>query len=536
MHYDDISFGNIALSEGLITEGQLMEAMEIQSKLRSMGITPKKLGEILHEKGYVSSLQVQTILASQRTAQESLRISGYEITEKLGQGGMGIVYKARQKSMERIVALKVLPRRLALNKEFIERFIREARASAKLNHENIISGIDVGDSDGLYYFAMEYADGESIDKIILRDGTFPEDKAIDMAIQIAHALEHAHKNGLVHRDVKPQNIILTKKGVAKLCDLGLAKTTDSKGPSSKPNVSVGTPHYISPEQAKGDSDIDIRSDIYSLGTTLYHMVVGEVPFTGTSPMVVMTKHLTERPSYPHIRNPRISRAFSNVIIRMMAKRADDRPQDPKELIQELEALTIRKPAVSGRKRSDSSRIIRPQASRPASRPPSSRISKPVPSPVQERPARRTAGTRPSPGRGRSAPRRRGGRAERGEFRTSRMRTRPAESKQEVYYLVIGLGLLLVLILGVFLIKPAEEVKERMEKRESKNDVRAYEWAADAALRRAIAFEEEFPYDVEDQIVKYQYVIDNYSRARTAIAAAEWRIDRCKQDRGYRRNR
>jgi serine/threonine-protein kinase len=367
-------FGEIAVREGFATRAQVKECLEIQAKLRSYGVEPKKLGEIMVEKKYLKSQDTIAILEVQRLGGSRMEtrsgaskaepgakpaagedgageplpplreIPGYEILGLLGQGGMGAVYKARQKSLDRIVALKILPPRAAKDETFIKRFISEARTVAKLNHENIIAGIDVGEADGTYYFAMEHVEGESLARIIEREGPLDEKRALEIATQVARALEHAHKHGLVHRDVKPQNILIAKNDVAKLCDLGLAKQT---GPNKSPSQSdggegagipLGTPHYLSPEQARGEADVDIRSDIYSLGATLYHALTGEPPFDGQSPMVLMTKHLTEDPVPPRRRNPEVSKAASELVLRMMEKDKEDRPQSPTEVLEEIERV------------------------------------------------------------------------------------------------------------------------------------------------------------------------------------------------------
>ena len=169
--------------------------------------------------------------------------------------------------MDRIVALKILPPSLAKKPTFIERFMREARASAKLNHPNIVNGIDVGNDAGLYYFAMEYIEGDSLRKIIERDDRLSEKRTMEISVAIAHALEHAHSHGILHRDIKPDNIIVDKEGTAKLCDLGLAHLAakpDMEGGPDKKRTAVGTPHYISPEQARGEEDLDATTDLYSM--------------------------------------------------------------------------------------------------------------------------------------------------------------------------------------------------------------------------------------------------------------------------------
>ncbi len=374
-------FGEIAVREGFASRAAVRECLEIQAKLKSFGVEPKRLGEIMVEKEYLAPDDVQAILDVQRLGGSRMEsrsgvndlrtrskirggqepgsggrsgaraptIPGYEVLELLGEGGMGVVYRARQKSLDRIVALKVLPPHAARETAFIKRFISEARTVARLNHENIIAGIDVGEADGTYYFAMEHVEGESVADMIERLGPLDERFALDVARQIARALEHAHKHGLVHRDVKPQNILVTRTDLAKLCDLGLAKmTSDASGDAGSP---VGTPHYLSPEQARGDADVDIRSDIYSLGATLYHMLTGHTPFDGQSPMVLMTKHLTEEPVAARKRNPDVSKAASELVQTLMAKDKEDRHQTPTELLDDIErVLAGKKPsaAPSGR--------------------------------------------------------------------------------------------------------------------------------------------------------------------------------------------
>ena len=373
-------FGEIAVREGFASRSAVEECLGIQEKLRSFGVEPKRLGEIMVEKKYLVDADVDEILDMQakgaagdparsgarsgvrsgepKTVEDEFvppeQLAGYEILEKLGQGGMGAVFKARQTSLDRTVAIKILPPRAARNRSFIQRFISEARTVAKLNHKNIIAGIDVGDQDGLYYFVMEYVEGESLDHIIEREGVIEESRALDIMTQMARALEHAARHGLVHRDVKPQNILVTPGGQAKLCDLGLARTMDELGGSQAGSgetrgTLLGTPHYLSPEQAKGERDLDIRSDLYSLGASFYHMLTGHTPFEGGSPMVLMTKHLTEDPESPRRLNPDVSKAASELCLALMEKDKEDRPQSPKELLEELERVRSgKKPRVGSR--------------------------------------------------------------------------------------------------------------------------------------------------------------------------------------------
>ncbi len=269
---------------------------------------------------------------------DSASIAGYELLEKIGSGAAGTVYKARQISMDRLVAIKLLPSELAKNKRFTERFTREARAVAKLNHPHVVTGIDVGETDGCWYFVMEYVDGESAAAWVQREGSVDEEDALRITLEVALALDHAYKNGIVHRDIKPANILLTSGGVAKLADLGVAKHVEGKGEGGSGGRVFGTPYYMSPEQARGAADIDIRSDIYSLGATLYHLLTGKPPFQGHPPAVVMAKQIAEEPEDPVELNPAISRAAAALIDCMMDKDRDERPETPSDLVQEIKRV------------------------------------------------------------------------------------------------------------------------------------------------------------------------------------------------------
>ena len=267
---------------------------------------------------------------------DTVNIAGYELLEKIGSGAAGTVYKARQISMDRLVAIKMLPGDLAKDKRFIERFQREARAVAKLNHPHVVTGIDVGESGGYWYFVMEYVDGESAASRVGRDEAISEKEALEITRQVSLALDHAYKNGIIHRDIKPANILMTSGGVAKLADLGVAKQGEGEGGAG--GRVFGTPYYMSPEQARGGGDIDIRSDIYSLGATLYHLLTGKPPFHGHPPAVVMAKQIAEEPEDPRKLNPKISRGAAALVISMMAKDRDDRPEAPSDLEEEIRRI------------------------------------------------------------------------------------------------------------------------------------------------------------------------------------------------------
>jgi len=342
---ENLHFGAIAIKLGFTTLERVDECLKLQEKMKELGVASRKLGEIMMQKGYLTDPQSKEIFKYQGLRGGHTSIAGYKVISKIGQGTMGSIYKALQISMDRIVAIKVLAPRYAANPKFRDRFLREARAVARLNHPNIINGIDVGESNGIYFFAMEYIDGPTVGELLKRGGALDEKRAIDIVTQITRALHHAFQNGIIHRDIKPDNIMRTRDGVAKLCDLGLAKvasdevTGGEQGPSgTRPGASMGTPYFISPEQARGEPDVDTRSDIYSLGASFYHMVAGDVPFPGETAAVVISKHLTEPLTPARQRNPLVSAPVDHIITKMMQKAREDRYQQPQELLRDLEAV------------------------------------------------------------------------------------------------------------------------------------------------------------------------------------------------------
>jgi len=281
------------------------------------------------EAGLLTRDQAQRLRAEEQKFETERTVAGYQLIERIGSGSMGTVYKATQLSLQRTVAIKILSPHLARDPAYVERFLREARAVARLSHPNVISGIDVGEAEGVRYFVMEYASGLTVQRLIDRGGPMDESRVARVALQIARALEHAHEAGLVHRDVKPDNILITGDGVAKLCDLGLAKDRPEAG------VSMGTPHYISPEQAEGLADVDIRADLYSFGATLFHMLAGRPPFEGRA-AVVMAKHVKEEPPALRSLAPDASEGIEKIVAKLLRKRRNERFQSPKELIGALE--------------------------------------------------------------------------------------------------------------------------------------------------------------------------------------------------------
>jgi len=266
------------------------------------------------------------------------RLGDYELVGKLGQGAMGSVYLANRLSTGQKVAIKILPHDLARDQEFLERFRREARAALKISHPNVVAAYDVGVADSYNFIALEYIDGPNLELLLQKKGRLSEAELLKITSEIAMALEAAEEQGIVHRDIKPANILMNSAGVSKLTDLGLASASKGDQRVTMAGFAVGTPFYISPEQARGDLDVDCRADIYSLGATLYHLATGALPFPGNNPVVIMTKHLQEMPPAPHIRQPGVSERISAMIMKMMAKDPGERYQSATELKADVERM------------------------------------------------------------------------------------------------------------------------------------------------------------------------------------------------------
>ncbi len=317
----DTLFADIAVECGFIDRDTINKYLGIVIKSKVEG-NQTSLSDVLLKNKVLTSKEIYEIENIQNIQSGHTKIKGYELIELIGKGGMGLVYKANQVSMDRIVALKIMYPSLANDKKYVERFLREARASAKLNHNNIVTGIDIGESVGIYYFAMEYVDGQSLSLILKRGGALDELRSLTIAYHVSKALEHAHLQGIIHRDIKPDNIMLTSEGVPKLGDLGLAKV-EKAGMQSETGITLGTPNYISPEQAKGSENIDARADIYSLGATLYHMLTGDTPYSGNAATVMM-KHVNNPVPDPWSVNENITPFTRIIVMKMMAKNPDYR--------------------------------------------------------------------------------------------------------------------------------------------------------------------------------------------------------------------
>jgi eukaryotic-like serine/threonine-protein kinase len=297
----------------------------------------------------------------------------YELEELIGTGGMSSVYRAHDRLLERDVALKVLHQQFTADDDYVERFRREARSVAQLSHPNIVTVIDRGEQDGRQFIVFEYVDGENLKTLVEREGPLPEREAIGLTLQVARALGFAHEHGLVHRDVKPQNVLLNGNGEAKVTDFGIARSLEVHGGLTQTGTVLGTSDYIAPEQARG-SRANAQSDIYSLGAVLYELLTGDVPFPGDNFVAVAMRHINE--PVPSVREQRadVSPRLDAVIRRAMAKDPRDRFGSMDELCSELDAcledengvsgaqtMVVAPPPPSRRER----RAARPRAERPS---------------------------------------------------------------------------------------------------------------------------------------------------------------------------
>jgi serine/threonine-protein kinase len=331
----DTIVGRLVIDQGFATPEEVQHCLSLAKQLAD-DPNQRSLADLLVQNEYVTRRQMARLREVAQAERSGQKIPGYKVLGKLGAGAMATVFKAKQLSLDRIVAIKVLPRKFTSNPQFIERFYAEGRAAAQLNHPNIVQAYDVGKAGEYHYFVMEFVDGTTVYDEIAKHKRFAEKDAIDLTLQVAEALQHAHERGLIHRDVKPKNIMLTKEGVAKLADMGLARAiSDREAAEAEQGKAFGTPYYISPEQIRGELNIGPQADIYSLGATLYHMVTGSVPFDGKNPSSVMHKHLKAELVPPDHVNPKLSSGISEIIEMMMAKDPANRYQSCADLIEDL---------------------------------------------------------------------------------------------------------------------------------------------------------------------------------------------------------
>jgi len=274
-------------------------------------------------------------------------VGHYDLLEKIAEGGMGAIWRGRDRRSGQVVAIKVMPPHMASNPVLLKRFEQEFRAASRLDHPNIVRAIDYGETGPSPYLVMEFVDGESLGQKVEREGRMPEGEAIRIIAQVAQGLHRAHKQGLVHRDVKPDNILLRSDGVAKLADLGLVKESETDLNLTRTGRGLGTPHFMAPEQFRNAKGADIRCDVYSLGATLYQMVTGELPFKSSGPLEAWMKKIQNDLKDPRSLVPDLSERVNWAILRAMSADPEQRPRSCREFIEDLTGHSTRRLPAAG---------------------------------------------------------------------------------------------------------------------------------------------------------------------------------------------
>ncbi len=265
-------------------------------------------------------------------------IGKYKILQIIGMGGMGVIYKAVQDQLNRIVALKVLPPQFSGNEEMSQRFEIEAKAISLLNHQNIVSIYDYGEDKGYHFFAMQFIDGENLSVRIQKKKVFPIPEIIDISKQICRGLRYAHNQNVIHRDIKSQNVLIDKENIARLSDFGIAKIFSSAR-MTLTGVTVGTPEYMSPEQAEGE-EVDFKTDIYSLGIVIYEMLTKQPPFIANNPVAVAYKHVHEIPSPPSTKRRDTPKRLELIVLKALKKDKKERYASAEEMLDHLDTVDL----------------------------------------------------------------------------------------------------------------------------------------------------------------------------------------------------
>jgi len=327
----DEIFARAAVQRGMADLGALRECLGVLRDQPPAEGQP--LSAVMVQEGVLGRQDVAIIERAVASGEvRDKRIGRYELLCMIGEGGMGAVYAAVDVDSVEFCALKILPMELAEDPDIVTRFLREAETACTLRHPNIVGGLRAGEDEGLHFFSMEFVDGLTVYDRLEAEGSLAEAESLRIVRGTCLGLQYASEKGLVHRDIKPENIMIDRDGTPKLLDMGLVKRLDASRVTrlTQTGMAIGTPHYISPEQARGEEEVDSRSDIYALGATLYHMVTGQVPFEGNTAAVIMTKHLSEELDYPSDVNPAVSEHASRLIGRMMAKAPHNRYARPKD--------------------------------------------------------------------------------------------------------------------------------------------------------------------------------------------------------------
>jgi len=279
------------------------------------------------------------------TAMSPLQVVGkYELLAEIARGGMGSIYRGRDRETGTIVAVKIMPPHMAANHVLLKRFEQEFKAASRLDHPNIVRALDYGDTGNSPYLVMEFVEGESLGQKLEREGRMSETEAVRIIAQVAQGLHRAHKEGMVHRDVKPDNVLIRVDGVAKLADLGLVKETETDLNLTKTGRGLGTPHFMAPEQFRNAKGADARCDIYSLGATLYQMVTGELPFKSSGPLDAWMKKIQNDLIPPRELVPSLSERINWAILRAMSADPEQRPSTCREFVEDLTGHSTRRVA------------------------------------------------------------------------------------------------------------------------------------------------------------------------------------------------
>jgi len=300
----------------------------------ALSVSPAKLAGRLIRDGIITHFQAEQFLQGKC---KGMILGNYKVLERLGSGGMALVYLCAHCHLQRRVAIKVLPTNNAKDAEYLKRFYREARATAALEHPNIVRAYDVDQDQNKHFLVMEYVEGALLQDLVQKFGTFSPERAAHYIAQVATGLQHIHDSGLVHRDIKPENLIVDRSGTVKILDLGLARFQDSEEILTR--GIIGTPDYLSPDQCRDSHNVDIRADIYSLGGTLYYLLTGRPPFPEGTIAQKLTMHQTKQPRAIRADRPEVPAELEMVVAVMMAKDPADRYQTPIEVVEALSPWT-----------------------------------------------------------------------------------------------------------------------------------------------------------------------------------------------------
>jgi serine/threonine protein kinase len=331
---DQPFFGKILLERQLVRAEQIEQCLRLQAAEVDLGKPRRSLGEILIEMGYLTRPQLDQALVEQRRRLKELVVGPYHIVDKLGQGGMGAVYRAQVPDSGIEVALKLLPKQLSTDPNFLARFHREANIGMEMAHPHIVRTLDFGESKGTFYLAMEVVEGGTLDHHLTVSGAIAERTALKIARDLLSALQYAHEKGLIHRDIKPSNILFDREGRCKLSDFGLAKDAHPDPQFMTAGTTVGTPHYMAPEQARAES-LDIRADLYALGATLYHALTGRTPYSGSSSALLRDRHKKRELPPPESYNPALTPGCVAIVKKLLAFERRDRYATPADAAEDV---------------------------------------------------------------------------------------------------------------------------------------------------------------------------------------------------------